>query len=438
MGSELRYPLGGRRAWVVWASAIAVYVLAVFHRTSLGVAGLLAADRFQISAAQLATFAVVQLLVYAAMQVPVGALLDQFGSRVMLVTGAALMSAAQAGFAFAHSFGAGILARVFVGMGDAMVFVSVLRLVALWFPPARTPIVTQVTGWVGQLGAIAAAGPLAAALKHLGWEHSFLLASGLGVVLGVVLVLVVRDSPYADPHRAQVQIRGVARAVRVAWRHPGTQLGLWSHFTAQFSTNVFAIMWGYPYLTRGQGLSADTASLLLTLMVVASIVASPFYGVFVTRYPYSRSSLVLGTVAAMVTVWTAVLAWPGRAPLWLLVVLVAVTAVGGPGSMVGFDLARTFNPPARLGSATGIVNVGGFFAALCTVLLIGVVLDQVAPGGPATYTVDSFRAAWCVQYLVWAIGVVQIIRWRRRVRTMIDTDEDTPDHLRRRVSRRVA
>ena len=54
-------------------------------------------------------------------------------------------------------------------MGDAMVFISVLRLVALWFSPRRTPMVTQLTGLLGQLGALAAAGPLAAALTTFGW-----------------------------------------------------------------------------------------------------------------------------------------------------------------------------------------------------------------------------------------------------------------------------
>jgi len=126
------------------------------------------------------------------------------------------------------------------------------------------------------------------------------------------------------------------------------------------------------------------------------------------------------------TVWAVVLIWPGRAPLWLLVVLVVVLAVGGPGSMVGFDLARTFNPPTRLGSATGIVNVGGFVASLGTVALIGIVLDQVAPGGPSTYTVDSFRAAMSVQYLVWVIGVVQILRFRRKARLAQRPDQPDP------------
>jgi len=412
----LRYPLGGGRAWAVSGAAIAVYVLAVFHRTSLGVAGLVAAERFHISSAQLATFTMVQLFVYAAMQIPVGAVLDRIGSKRMLFIGVTLMTCAQLGFAVAHTFGQGIAARVFVGMGDAMVFISLLRLVALWFPPARTPMVTQLTGVLGQLGALAAAAPLSAALRHLGWTRSFLLAAGAGVVLGVVLLAVVRDSPYESHQREELKLRAVGRAVRLAWSEPGTRLGLWSHFSAQFGATVFTLLWGFPFLVSGEGLSEQTASLLLMLMVVTTVVVSPVVGSFVTRWPFSRSTLILWIVGAIATTWAVVLLWPGRAPLWLLVILVVVIAVGGPGSMVGFDLARTFNPPTRIGSATGIVNVGGFFASLSTVTLIGVVLDHVAPGGPSTYTVDSFRAAMSVQYLVWAVGVVQIVRYRLRTR----------------------
>lgn len=413
------FALGGRRAWIVWTAAVAVYVLAIFHRTSLGVAGIIAADRFGISSSELATFAMVQLGVYAAMQIPVGALLDRFGSKALLVVGLAMMTLAQLGFAFAGSYETGLVARVFVGMGDAMVFVSVLRLVALWFPPARTPVITQVTGLFGQVGSIVAAYPLAYALDEFGWTTSFLLSAGVGVVLAVALATLVIDSPYANPERTDLKMRAVGRAVRLAWREPGTRLGLWCHFTAQFSSNVFAIMWGFPFLTAGQGLSTEQASVLLALMVLTGICASPAFGVFVARYPYSRSTLVLVLVSGIMLAWAGVLLWPGQAPVWLLVVMVVVTAAGGPGSMVGFDLARTFNPSSRIGSATGIVNVGGFAAALGTVALIGIVLDAVAPGGPTTYTVDSFRWAMAVQYLVWLTGLIMIVRYRRRTRRLV-------------------
>lgn len=71
-GTVQLHAIGRRRAYAIWGTALAVYVLAIFHRTSLGVAGLIAADRFDINASQLATFTVLQLGVYAAMQIPVG------------------------------------------------------------------------------------------------------------------------------------------------------------------------------------------------------------------------------------------------------------------------------------------------------------------------------------------------------------------------------
>ncbi len=412
----LRYRLGGRRAWMVWSAAISVYILAVFHRTSLGVAGLIAAERFHISSAQLATFTMVQLFVYAAMQIPVGVVLDRVGAKKLIVAGVLLMTGGQFAFAFATTFGAGVAARVFVGMGDAMIFISLIQLVALWFPPARTAMVTQMTGVVGQIGAVAATVPLSAALHSKGWTWSFAVAASLGVVLGIVLIVVVRDSPYRDHHRDELKMRAVGRALKLAWAEPGTRLGLWSHFTLQFGATVFALLWGFPFLVSGQGLTTGMASCLLIVMTVTAVVTSPLIGAFVTRWPYSRSTLVLWIVGSIMAIWAVVLLWPGRAPLWLLVVLVVVLAVGGPGSMVGFDLARTFNPPTRLGSASGIVNVGGFVASLGTVALIGIVLDLEAPGGPSTYTVDSFRVAMSVQYLVWVLGLVQILRSRRKAR----------------------
>lgn len=411
-----RYAVDGRRAWLVWASAISVYVLAVFHRTSLGVAGLQAAERFDISSSQLSLFTIVQLTVYAGMQLPVGALLDRYGSKRLLAVGLTLLTVAQLAFAFVDSLGAALACRVLLGMGDAMIFISVMRIVALWFSPRRSPMVTQVTGLLGQLGALLAAGPLTAALTHFGWTPSYAVSAGVGALTGVFIVLVVRDSPYDDHGRDNLRLRALARSLKQAWQVPGTRLGLWSHFTSQFSANVFSLLWGFPFLMSGEGLSPFAASLLLMIMVGAAMTFSLLFGSLTARFPFSRSTLVLWIVSAGIAAWTVVLLWPGRAPVGLLVVLVVLVAAGGPGSMIGFDLARTFNPPTRIGSATGIVNTGGFIATLAAVALIGLVLDRVAPHGPSTWSIDAFRPAMAVQYLVWGLGIVQVLRYRRKAR----------------------
>ena len=411
---ELVHDIGRRRAWVIWAVGLSVYVLAVFHRSSLGVSGLLAAERFQIEATALAFFTVLQLVVYAGMQIPIGVLLDRFGSRALLLWGLVLMTSAQLVFAYATSFPVAVAARAVLGAGDAMVFVSVIRLVSVWFLVRQAPLVTQLTGQVGQVGAIIAAAPLALALSALGWTRSFAIASSVGVVLMVAVVVVVKESPYRHAGPEKIKLRALTRTLRLVWGNPGTRLGMWTHFVSQFSMTVFTMLWGFPFLVRGQGLSEGVAGTLLMVMTGWVIVSGLTLSWLVGRFPFYRSWIVLGVVGGMAVAWTAVLLRTEPAPLWLLVVLVCLVASGGPASMVGFDLARTFTPVEAVGRANGIVNIGGFAASLVMMGLIGLVLELREPGGVAAYGLDDFRVALTVQYAFWALGAFQVLRYRRK------------------------
>ena len=400
------------RIWVVWSVALAAYIVGVMHRTSFGVAGLDAAQRFQAGPAALSGFVVLQLLVYAALQVPVGLLLDRFGGRTLVAVGALTMAAGQLVLALATTLPLAVAARVLIGTGDALTFISVLSVVTAWFPPRRVPVMTQLTGLVGQLGQVLSAVPLAALLHGPGWTPAFLCAAGLGVFVGLAVLVLVRDRPPgAPPPPPAAAPREVLRGLRTSWFEPGTRLGLWTHTGTQFCGTVFGLLWGVPYLVAGQGMTTGQASALLTLLVVVGIIAGPMFGEFAARHPMRRSYLVLSVIGAHALVWSAVLLVAPPAPRWLLVLLVIVIGTGGPGSMIGFDYARTFNPRSRQGAAVGIVNVGGFVASLLVAWAIGVVLGRA--GG---YTPEAFRVAWTVQYVVWAFAVVAVLSTRRLAR----------------------
>jgi MFS family permease len=422
------------RAWLMWSLGLAAYVMAVFHRASLGVAGLDAQERFHAGAAILSLFAVLQLAVYAAMQIPVGVVLDRLGTRRLVAAGALVMGVGQVTLGVAHSVPMAITARVLVGMGDAMTFISVLRLVAMWFPQKQAPVVTQLTGIIGQLGQVAAAYPLVALLHHAGWTSSYVGAGAVSVLVAVAAVATLRDAPPGVPARSEhpIRIDVVRTNLRNAWAEPGTRIGLWTHFVTQFSGTVFALLWGYPFLVRGEGVSPATAGALLSAMVFVSMLFGPAMGHLAGRWPRRRSALTFTIVGATASVWTAVLAWPGTAPFWLVVLLVVVLSSNGPGSMLGFDYARTFNPATRLGSASGIVNIGGFVASLSTMLAIGLVL--AAAGG---YSPDAFRLAFAVQYLPWTMGLWLVWRNRRLLRRRHSLAGHHLDPLHRAVVRRL-
>ena len=158
------------RAWLIWIVGVFAYLVAVSQRTSFGVVGLEATERFHASAAEISFFTVLQLLVYAALQIPVGILVDRFGSRAMIAGGAILMGLGQLQLAFADSIPGGVVGRVLVGAGDAMTFIAVIRLIPIWFAPVRVPLLTQLTGMSGQLGQLFSVVPFAMILHLAGWH----------------------------------------------------------------------------------------------------------------------------------------------------------------------------------------------------------------------------------------------------------------------------
>jgi MFS family permease len=410
------------RAHLVWLVALAAYAVAVFHRSSLGVAAVDAQERFSAGASAVSLFLVLQLAVYAAMQVPVGVALDRFGSRRMILTGALTMAAGQLLMALATDVPTAVGARVLVGAGDAMTFISVLRVVSLWFPGPTVPLITQLTGILGQVGSIVAAYPLVALLHSTSWPTTFLGAAAIGVLVTVLVAVAVHDAPVGTVLAPPVGAAELRRRLADTWRESGTRIGLYTHLVTQFSGTVFALLWGYPFLVVGQGRSPATAAGLLTLLVLVGMGVGPLLGRLCARWPLRRSVLVFTILGATVAAWTVVLLWPGRAPLWLLIVLVVVLGTNGPGSMIGFDYARTWNPVERMGSASGVVNVGGFVASLLTILAVGAVLDLLTPGTSTAYALDAFRAAFSVQYLFWAIGLVGVVRHRRLLRERLARD----------------
>jgi sugar phosphate permease len=431
--------VNSRRSWLIWGVAVVAYVVAVLQRTSLGVSGVAATNRFDVSASALSSLAVVQLIVYAALQIPVGVLLDRVGPKVLIASGAILMLVGQTTLAVAPTIGVAIVGRILVGAGDALTFISVIRLLASWFNGRLLPQVLQWTGNIGQLGQVLSAIPLSIVLHRFGWTPAFLSAAALSALVAV-FVIVLLSNGHANvstgPGEAAELARDRAETVPTALRRlrealarPGTQLGFWSHFTTQSSGTVFSLLWGFPLLTDGLGYSPAVASGMLTLIVAAGVVSGPILGILTARFPLRRSNLVLGIVALIGVAWTTVLLWPDKPPFWLVVALVLVLGIGGPGSLIGFDFARTFNSLRSLGSANGVVNVGGFLASFVMMYLIGVILDlensvRVAGGAASDiFSWDSFRVALLVQYVVIGTGVCFLLSARRNTRRRLNEVE---------------
>ena len=87
--------------------------------------------------------------------------------------------------------------------------------------------------------------------------------------------------------------------------------------------------------------------------------------------------------------------------------------------MVGFDFARTFNPSATLGTAQGMVNMGGFIASLLVMQAMGLILGAAAAirssrsGWPGPFSTRSGRSA-----------TVGILITRRKARRLMRAEQE--------------
>ena len=447
--------------WVVWGVAALAYAVAIINRSSLAALGPAAQHHFDIDATTLSAFPVIQLIVYAGLQIPVGTLLDRFGATAMILSGGLLMVVGQSIMATVSDVWLAILARVFVGAGDACTFISVMRLLPEWFSVRQLPVVSQLTGLIGQAGQLVSVTPLALVVAGFGWTTGFLGVAAVGLLVMILGCFVLRNAPgegtpverltgrigrlsrearslgageatgaFAMPP-PETGMLPVITATRVPglgfWRKlrrllalPGVRLAFWVHFSSPFALNAFILLWGTPFLTGGAGLDGATASGLLNIVVLASMTAGLLLGPLSSRFVERRVYMNVGITAAIMAVWGTVLLWPGPPPMWLLVALMIVMPFGGPASMIAFEVARSHTPRSFAGFGTGLVNMGGFIASLFVILLIGFVLDLQGAGSPDHYSLGAFKVAFAVQIPFWVGGIAMIFIEQRRTKRWME------------------
>lgn len=353
-----------------------------------------------------------------------------------------------------------ILARVLVGAGDACTFTSLMRMLPDWFSLRQLPVISQLTGLIGQAGQLVSITPLAIVVSVYGWATGFLGVAALGLLVLIVGMLVLRDEPGVgtvfesmtgrlgkisrqarslgsdEPSGAFMRPPGTEMLPTIKepripglgfWTRarkllsiPGARLAYWMHFTAPFPLTVFVLLWGTPFLTGGVGLSTNQASGLLNLVIISSMGAGLVLGQLSSRFVERRVMIYLVITFAIIALWLAVMLWPTTPPMWLLIALMIVMPFGGPASMIAFEVARSHTPRSFSGFGTGLVNTGGFTSALCVVLLIGFALDVQGAGSPEDYSLHAFQLAFAVQIPFWALGVVMILIERRRTKRWMD------------------
>lgn len=411
-----------RHSGVVMAATTLAYVVSTFTRASLAAAAIPAAEQFGVGASALGALVVFQVMVYAAMQIPVGILLDKFGPRILLICGASLMMIGQFVVAQAELINVAYLGRMLVGVGDAATFVSMLRLIQDWNEPHRAGKLQLVMTNLGQVGQILAAIPFALLLSFAGWQTAFNIAALIALLGGIAILLGIRsDAPAGVRHHSGLTLHQSIIQLGVNLKFSGTRMCFWIMFVSQSSGTVFALFWGVPFLIKGQGQSSDFASSMLFIQFALAVILGLVLGQIVVHRKHWRVPIFLSVGFLQTGCWMLLALLPGHAPVWLLLLVVASIASGAPASMIAMDFSRLIIPAERRGSANGFINVGGHAATFIMMALAGWVLDlvQTSTGSSSPFTFEGFRWAMSTQVVVLLFGIFMfLVEYRKTQRTV--------------------
>jgi sugar phosphate permease len=372
-----------RARWTIYAVLVAAYMLAFFHRFAPAMVAAELSQAFGITAAALGSLAAMYFYIYTAMQMPAGVLADTLGSRVSVTIGNLVAGAGAICFGLAQSFAGASIGRLLVGLGVSVVFVGLMKSNTVWFSERRYGTVSGLTLLLGNLGAIAATGPLALLLLRLEWRAVFV---GLGVVAIVLAVLswwLVRDRPEALGFPSVREMEGLpAHPPRTRhWLHDLRAVlanrRLWPGFFFDFGMtgSLFGMLglWAVPMLREVHGLGRGEASLYTTLATAAfalgCLAAGSVSDRMGRRLPVLRSGAAAYLCACLALLW---LPWtPGPAALLLF----GVMGLAAGSFVVAYAHAKEVTAPNLSGMAIALVNTGLFLGTALFQPLFGWAMD---------------------------------------------------------------
>ena len=373
-------------ACVLLPFAAGYYLSYLFRSINALIASDLVAE-LHIDAKDLGLLTSVYFLVFAAVQLPFGALLDRYGPKTIQSALLLLASSGALIFALADGLMGLIVGRAVLSLGVALALMAGFKAIVLWFPPER---IVLVNGWyvtLGALGAVTATAPAELVVQSLGWRGLFALLAGLSALAALLLLLAAPECQLRSPVRRGTQPVGLCAIYRDFrfWRlAPFSAIGIGTSWSLQG-------LWAAPWLRDVAGL--DRAGVVDHLSVMAfAVCASAFLlGVlakWLSRRGVKTEWVLVGTLGLSMGAQAALLF---ECPLFSYL-LWSLIAAAGAATVLSFAILAEYFPKAMSGRANAALNLLHVGVAFVLQTAIGLVITQW-PHSEGTYPAEAYQAA---------------------------------------------
>jgi MFS transporter, NNP family, nitrate/nitrite transporter len=295
------------------------------------------------------------------LRIPVGALTDRLGGRVMFPVVLAVSAIPAAVFGFVDGYAALIVVGFFLGIAGSSFAVGV-PFVAGWYPKERQGFALGVYG-MGNIGTAVAAFGAPAIVDWLGREALGIVAAVLLLATALVFYRMAEDPPRGPA----VDYGAVLRSGWKLWRLSLLYFVTFGGFVAMA---VFL-----PKLLRDWfDISLTNAGLRAAGFTVVATLARPVGGFLSDRIGSATVLVFVFVGAGLDAAW---LAYISGDPTWVPVTIACLTLAGflGLGNGAVFK-AVPLDFPQATGAATGIVGAAGGLGGFFPPVVMGIVKDH--------------------------------------------------------------
>jgi MFS family permease len=402
-----------RRRWRIAILLGAGVLVNYFDRVNLSVAHEALHNEFGLSNEGYGYLLSAYSWTYAALQLPMGVLLDRFGVKLIGRLSAMVWSLASFGAAAATSVGTFFGARLLLGVGEAPTFPANAKAIGYWFPPQERSFATSIFDAAAKFASGIGVPLLGLALIRFGWRASFTLTGVISFLYFVAFYVVYRD-PKNDPGLSREEFEYIkakntnpgdnsnrsAPARSASLRYLLSQpkvVGLAIGFAAYnycfylfltwlpsyFSTlhmNLQSSLW----FTSVPWLFGTFTDLLVGGWMVDKLIRNGY-----DQSKVRKSVLLGGTVLGLAIAGAMFTHDPRVAVFWISISLGGLSAAAA----VGWSLPSMIAPPNAVGKVGGIVNFGNQVAAIVAPIMTGYF------AGPTNSFARAFGAAAIILFI---------------------------------------
>lgn len=366
--------------WVIWGLAAFFFFAHYVVRVTPGQI----IDELQIAFIQTSKYDIGILgaafyLPYVLMQMPVGYLVDKFGTRILLTLAVLVCSASSFLFGAAIVFDMTIVSRILLGFCSATAFISALKLITVWFEPSKLALLVGMTQALGMLGASTGAGLIPYVVDAIGWRETFYVFGCVFLGLAVLVFIFIRNHPPSD-HSTLPQPEASASSsydfqlLKVLFNRYTWINALYAGFIYA-PTDVMGELWGREFLRHIHGISPYMASLSISVLFIGWGIGGPIAGFLADhwgRRPVMIFSAILGLIFLPIAFYL-----PSISP-WFILACLFFYGLTNTGLIASYATAGELHHKKLAGFSMAIANMFSVLLGALLMPLLGWLLEWQA------------------------------------------------------------